>query len=320
MSINAISLKEAIAETEAEILHALGIDNTKCACPVHMGDNPTGFSYSLERRSWACWTHHCEETYGADIIGLVRGVRRCSFHEAISWIVETLKINPDNLDLSEAKRKQYIRRQHAKKTRQTNNKIFDIRPFLAASGGIEYFKKRGFNDDVIKEFGCFTCLGVPKQLYNRAVISVRNTEGKTIALSARQLDDNENFSKWLFFPDSVNKMSIVGGLYESLRKYPGDTITVTEGYFDVMKIYQAGFPACTVLGTNISLLQIRQLMLSGIKNVYLMMDPDAAGKSAAQKLHAKLNRFFNVIDLTDTLPDDPGDLSTEQLQDILCKR
>ena len=103
--INATALKEAIVDLESEILTRLGLDTNrygaKCPCPVHNGDNPSGFSYSLEHRSWKCWTHHCESEYGSDIIGLIMGIQKCSFSDALGWIVKEMNIDPANLNVEQ---------------------------------------------------------------------------------------------------------------------------------------------------------------------------------------------------------------------------
>lgn len=319
--VNALALKEAIADIEPAVLEALGLDlgpdGVKSACPVHQGDNPTAFVYSLERRSWACWSHHCHHEYGADIIGLVMGVKQCTFSEAINWIVKELKIEPSTLNVEVAQRKQYIRKQKRAAQKSADPTFFDIRPFLADSDNYQYFYRRGLTDQTLKEFGCFVCKGTPRALYNRAVISVRDLQGRVMGLAARQMGEVGDFAKWMYFPEAFANVNVVGGLYESLTKYRSDKIALVEGYFDALRLYQAGFPSGCLLGTQIYAGQIRQLIAAGIKTIYLLLDPDEAGRTASVKIQATLEKYFKVINFTNKLTNDPGDLSDEALQSLV---
>jgi 5S rRNA maturation endonuclease (ribonuclease M5) len=36
-------------------------DKVRCACPIHGGDNPTGFSFDLNTKQFTCFTQHCGE-------------------------------------------------------------------------------------------------------------------------------------------------------------------------------------------------------------------------------------------------------------------
>lgn len=37
-------------------------DKVRCCCPIHSGDNPTGFSFDLIKKEFTCFTSHCGET------------------------------------------------------------------------------------------------------------------------------------------------------------------------------------------------------------------------------------------------------------------
>jgi 5S rRNA maturation endonuclease (ribonuclease M5) len=37
-------------------------DKVRCACPIHGGDNPTGFSFDLNTKQFTCFTSHCGES------------------------------------------------------------------------------------------------------------------------------------------------------------------------------------------------------------------------------------------------------------------
>lgn len=313
-----------IEPIETEVLEVLGLNVTQKGvrgpCPVHDGDNSTGFTYSLKDRKWTCWTNHCEKQYGWDIIGLVRGIRKLGYHEAVEWLVKEFKLKNSAEILDKYLLRKYIKKQLAVKHRaQPKEHFFDLRPYLAAGGSREYFHKRGFNNDTLNDFGCFVCQGMPKALYARAVISVHDLKGRVVGMAARQIDNTIDYCKWLYFPESFKPSEYIGGLYESCKKYKKDTITLCEGYFDAMAIYQAGAPAGAILGTHLYLGQVKQLIESGIKNVNLLLDPDDAGEKAAPVIIDRLSKYFKVSNYTGKLPNDPGDLPPGQLQAFLTE-
>ena len=75
-------------------------DNIYSNCPVHEGsDNKRGFSLSIDRQVWRCWTRDCQQGYSNDILGLIRGVLsqqtgdEASFRDALMWACKILNIN-----------------------------------------------------------------------------------------------------------------------------------------------------------------------------------------------------------------------------------
>ena len=78
------------------------------ACPIlsHEGDNNnyTAFSFRYDIGQWACWTHHCEDHYGRDIIGLIRGIKNIPFDKAVSWlkkfIEDKIKTKISDIDIN----------------------------------------------------------------------------------------------------------------------------------------------------------------------------------------------------------------------------
>ncbi len=63
---------------------------------------------------------------------------------------------------------------------------------------------------------------------------------------------------------------------------------LVEGYFDCMKIYQAGFPSVVALmGTVLSPLPER-LLLDGYSRIVLTLDGDASDRQATERIASRL--------------------------------
>lgn len=82
------------------------------ACPLHGGKNPTAFAWREDGR-WHCFS--CGA--GGDRIALVRGVRRCSFPEAVKFLSELsgVKVHSRRVSRRELarRRRQYDRTEQA---------------------------------------------------------------------------------------------------------------------------------------------------------------------------------------------------------------
>jgi hypothetical protein len=68
-----------------------GILQSTCPCIQHGGDrdNPVAWSWRIDLGRWMCWSHHCEETRGGDIFGLVSSIKGTNFVETIQWVIRS---------------------------------------------------------------------------------------------------------------------------------------------------------------------------------------------------------------------------------------
>ena len=89
---------------------------------------------------------------------------------------------------------------------------------------------------------------------------------------------------------------------------------ITEGPFDCLTCWEYGFPAVATLG-RLSDYQIEQLNKSGLNVIYAMFDNDAAGRSFAKVLKAKLAKRILVIDVQ--IPNNKKDINELSRQEFL---
>ncbi|WP_072576050.1 DNA primase, partial [Suttonella ornithocola] len=117
---------------------------------------------------------------------------------------------------------------------------------------------------------------------DRLMFPIRNIRGQVIAFGARALGDVQ--PKYLNSAESdwFNKRYELYGLDQALQSKPKSLI-VTEGYMDVVKLTQYGFPqSVAALGTAIGETHIQQLK-KRTKKAYFCFDGDTAGQDAAKK-------------------------------------
>ena len=95
------------------------------------------------------------------------------------------------------------------------------------------------------------------------------------------------------------------------------TVIVVEGYFDCMRVHQAGLPCVVALmGSSLSAEQ-EQALRQYFQEVVLMLDGDAAGRTASRSIAAKLSGgpLVTLIQLPDGAQ--PDQLSVDSLRQLL---
>jgi DNA primase len=124
----------------------------------------------------------------------------------------------------------------------------------------------------------------------RAMFPITDRRGKVIAFGGRVIpalvDNNRDAPKYLNSPETpLFKKGEVLYAYESARQpaHKANQVLVTEGYMDVIALYQSGFNhAVAPLGTAVTEHQLRLLWQLADEPV-LCLDGDAAGQRAMQR-------------------------------------
>ena len=116
----------------------------------------------------------------------------------------------------------------------------------------------------------------------RVIFPIHNHKGKVIAFGARAMGEAQ--PKYLNSPETTwfNKRYELYGLHQAMQTRER-TLLVTEGYMDVIKLWQHGIKnAVAALGTAIGEPHISQLKKRAEK-IYFSFDGDTAGQKAARK-------------------------------------
>jgi DNA primase len=129
---------------------------------------------------------------------------------------------------------------------------------------------------------------------NRIMFPIQDSIGRFIGFGGRALetgrkdtgsrDDGFKAPKYINTNESpvFHKGRSLYGLYQAeqhIRRH--DRVFITEGYIDVIRMFQAGFPNTVApLGTALTGEQV-DLLLRYTRNLYLLFDPDEAGRKAA---------------------------------------
>lgn len=167
-----------------------------------------------------------------------------------------------------------------------------------------FFTTRGFDTTTLKRFE----IKYSNEQRWRGMITIplHDHEGTYLGIMGRRL---QNLEKGKYCIQRGLKRSHV--LFNYHRIDPSRPIFVTEGPFDVLRLFQAGYAnAIALLGVQLSTFQ---LSLLANRTIVLLLDQDEAGQGGTKHI---LKQLKNSISLK--LPGkDPADLSPSVLRDFL---
>lgn len=327
MNINIPELKDWANQHILEICHNLGFLPTDrgryltscCPAPYHAGDanNDRAFVWSYDKQSWHCYTHHCEETTGYDIIGLVQMLKECSLGHALHILEEfkekgfdpTIKVITKSII--------------GVKTYPINKEKLKI---LMPD---EYFLKRGIDNTILKKHQVGYWQREGTFMNKRAIVPIFDDESNLVGYSGRTLLDEtqieaQKLSKWVhakdFISDKMGHLDKSGILY-NLNNCKGKikeskTVYIVEGPVDCWKLEMSGIEnVVATLGIYFTPAQIALLIKYNVENVVICYDNDAnhAGQEAALRVKEQLNPFFHVI-IKHPDKKDYGEMSIEDIK------
>ncbi len=148
-----------------------------------------------------------------------------------------------------------------------------------------FLKKRSYSREFLARSGLFSRRYPEVSLFSgRLLFPIQDHRGRTVGFGGRLLKGDG--PKYINSPETVlfHKNRILYGLSESLSQIrKNKELILTEGYFDVVSLYQGGIPgAVAPLGTSFTTEQAR-LIKRYVQRVILWLDSDSAGIDAAFK-------------------------------------
>jgi DNA primase len=170
----------------------------------------------------------------------------------------------------------------------------------------EYVIKRGLTIETATKFN----LGYDREKRN-VIIPIYDINQKLCGYSTRNV-----FRKGYYHSKGLRRSLLLYG--ENLLKGGVDKLILVEGFFDAMKIVQNGFNAVAVMGTEFTDMQKQKALKLCNKEIFIMMDGDLAGKSAAKRISEKLvgcGKKVNVIEIPEGY--DPDELTKEELESVI---
>lgn len=275
---SAVTMKQVLTRY-AVCLKAAGpsVLRGRCPLPMHESESASSFSVDTRRNIWACHSQSCiaarDGCIGGNVLDFVacmegRSIREAALLLQYRFVAGTSSSPP--------------MRASPQARAGCGNKPLAFRlSNLAAQH--PYLVAREVDAVTADLFGIGYYSG-PGILAGRIAIPIHNAPGEIVAYAGRAVDA---FEPKYRFPPSFRKSEELFNLHRARAIRPPGIILV-EGFFDCLRVHQAGFPnVAALMGCAISGQQ-QQLLSATCSTVILLLDGDAAGRNATRIIGAKL--------------------------------
>lgn len=290
--------------------------NYKGLCPFHNEKTP---SFYVSPARGTCHCFGCGK--GGTPIGFIMEHEQMTYPEALRWLAQKYHIEIHERELTDEEKREQSERESMFIVNEWVANYFSSLLYDDPDGialGMQYFRSRGFRDDIIKKFRLGYDLNDRHALANTARskgynedfllktgICYRNdrgelidryagrvmfpwigVSGKVVGFGGRLLDARTKGvnQKYVNSPDSeiYHKDRELYGIYQAKKAIAkDDRVYMVEGYTDVISMHQCGIENVVAnSGTALSLHQIHMLHRF-TSNITLLYDGDAAGIHAA---------------------------------------
>ena len=243
-----------------------------CPLPTHTSRNSRqSFSVNLSLQVWSCHSASCIAArgghLGGQVIDLVAIMERCGLREAGLRLQDWFSVHASHPAPVRALTL-------ACSAAQPN------RPLGFALQGIDtrhpYLAQRGISPATARLFGVGIYDG-HGFLAGRCVIPIRDEKGQLVAYAGRAVNGEEPKYR---FPPGFRKSQVLFNLDRAMRTASCNVIVV-EGFFDALKVHQAGHTVVALMGASFSQRQ-SELLLSHFASATLMLDGDETGRRATE--------------------------------------
>ena len=301
-----------------------------CPLPTHGSEkSKESFTATLTKGvggAWACQSQSCIKArgrVGGNVLDFVAAMERCSVRDAAiklqTWFLVPAAGNGSKLVGKEPHAKSFAGKEPAqepvsKKENSGRGESESNKPLTFTLQNIyhvhPYLRERGVSEEIAQKFGIGFFSG-KGSMHDRIVIPIHNPKGELVAYAGRSIDGSEPRYK---FPAGFHKSL---ELYNLHRVRDEVSVVLVEGFFDCMKVTQAGFPCVALMGSTISDAQ-EELTREHFAHVVVMLDGDEAGRGAAEGIVDRLRRIVFQVDIV-TLTDgaQPDELLMDDLHRLL---
>src|SRR5262245_6793439 len=280
-------------------LHRSGRDQYRGCCPIHGGDGREAFHANLSKNIFHCFACGASGT----VLDFVAAMERCSLREAALKLAH--QTNAEDSRPAAACSRELV----TKKTKPLSPLGFTLRGLDSAH---PYLAARGIEPATAREFGIGFYAG-PGILSGWLVIPIHNACGQLVAYCGRAVDGSQPRYR---FPSGFPKSEVLFNLHRAPAA-GGETLVIVEGFFDCLKLYQAGLRSVVALMGSALYVPQQGALLQRFHRVILMLDGDPTGRRATAEIAARLRAHCSVqvVHLPEWMQ--PDQMSAHQIRQVL---
>lgn len=294
-----VPLAAVLEQYRIHELRRSGRDQLRGRCPLHGGEGRETFHVNTAEQVFHCFS--CGA--GGSVLDLVAKMEGCGLREAAQklsgWSSVTSNVAP------------------LQKTTVTK-KMKPVPPLRFQLQGVDmrhpYLASRGIREATAHEYGIGFYAG-PGLMSQRLAIPIEDEAGRLVGYCGRSLDGSEPRYR---FPAGFAKSQVLFNLHRAVATRQSAAIVV-EGFFDCLKVYQAGFPSVVALMGSALYDPQRRLLTQRFQQIVLMLDGDAPGRRAAAVISERLSSDCSVRIVPLAENTQPDQLSEPVLQELLAR-
>jgi DNA primase len=287
-------------------------------CPIHKGTSEDSFNVNSDKNCFQCFAGSCGKR--GNVLDFVAAMEKCSVRDAALKLADWFSIGSAAMG-SEARSDRQTAAQLARKKeaigeRGEPNKPLKFGALQNVDHAHPYLAERGISRETAELFGVgfFSGRGI---MSGRIVIPIYNLAGDVVAYAGRTLDDAADKYK---FPPGFHKSLELYNAHRVLgQTWPenwDELVVVVEGFFDCMKLWQAGIPSVALMGSSLSDTQA-EILGKDWYEALLMFDGDASGQTCTNEALVKLGRSMWVRAVMLGPDVQPDHLSPAEIESIL---
>jgi len=261
-------LRSILQSCGVEIVSQTGTDFL-CLCPFHHNTDSPAFAVSYSKGLYVCYNQNCNSA--GTVLDLVKKLTHRNDFEAMRFISSNKMTEADML---EEELKELL--DDKPEFEEFSSDILKSLHEGLTQEARDYYGNRHINADAIDYFN----LGY-SQKQGMVTVPLHSPDGIPVGVIGRSITGKS-------FKNSPNlpRNKTMFNLHRAKRE--GGTIIVVESSFDVIRLWQAGYPnAVATLGGSISDTNINHLNKYA-STVIIMTDNDKAGRSLGMTIAGKL--------------------------------
>ncbi|MDP2896374.1 MAG: CHC2 zinc finger domain-containing protein [bacterium] len=285
-------------------------DELRGKCPIHGGEGERSFHVNAGKGAFHCFS--CQAK--GNVLDLVAAMEKCSVRDAAVKLAEWFTLAQEGAGPPATKMAAAAAKNGAEGAAAVINPPLGFQ--LRVDGEHAYGVKRGLAKETLAHFGAGLCMS-KGTFAGRFVVPLHNELGELVGYAGRAVDDRE--PKYLF-PSSekgFHKKYLLFNLHRVVKEMEAEhSVVIVEGFFDCMKVHQAGFPCVALLGSSLSAEQ-EEMLGAHFNRAVLFFDGDEAGRGATEDCLNRLSRklFVRAVDLPDGKQ--PDMLDERELRELL---
>jgi hypothetical protein len=322
----AVSMETVLARYNVS-LRRLSATSLRGDCPLPSHSSKVSiqsFAVQTAKNLWSCRSASCIDgrggRQGGSIIDFVAAMEGCTVREAAMKLQSWFHLSAASpCESANTPPKPTARSEVGNGDRSGESVVLANKPLRFFLRDIDwshpYLAARGVTRETAFSFGVggFSGKGC---MSGRVVIPIHNEQGDLVAYAGRAVAGEEPKYK---LPANFRKSLELFNLHRAIEASDGplQSVIVVEGFFDAMRVYEAGYRRVVALmGSSLSEAQ-EQLLTLHFASVIVMLDGDEAGRRASEKCVVRLGRRMWVRAIS--LPDgcQPDQLSPENIQELL---